>query len=475
MRRLSMALSLALVIAHTVASADPDEGDENELAQVIVTATRTPTLVKNEPLRVEAVPTEEIEENLTEAPGNITSLFQELPGIHLQASAAALGGATIQLRGMPGRDTLVLMDGLPLLGAEPDAFGPLQTQPLDLAQVEVIKGTASALYGASALGGVINLVSRTPDSGSSVLANANSRGGRDLSTFLADKGSGSWGGTLTAGVDTQTRQDIDHDGWTDLPNFERYTVRPRLWWNAGQERSFYLTAGFVHEDRDGGTMSGSTLPNGSPFADSLQTNRFDVGAVSHWALGSDEALNGRLSLASNRADSTFGTERVTSTLSTMYAEEAWSGNSRSHHWVVGAAFEHDEFYVPAASGVGYSYNVPAAFAQDEYAPSAYVTFAGSARLDAQNVYGTFFSPRLSVLLRQPGSPFSLRASVGGGFSTPTPFLDEIQSTSYGALLPLRSLHAERATTASFDAKWADEGWDLNAISQAAHEKVSAQA
>jgi len=455
-------LSLSLLSPHVSTAADSDQDDQNELNQVVVTSTRTPTLVKDEPLHVEAVPTEEIEENLTEAPGNVTSLFQELPGIHVQASAPGLGGAAMQLRGMPGRDTLVLVDGLPSLGAEADTFGVLQTPPLDLGQVEVIKGAASALYGASALSGVLNLVSRTPNSESSVLANVNSRGGRDASAFLADKGSGSLGGTLTAGADTQAREDTDSDGWADLPYYQRYTLRPRLWWNAGQDHSLFLTTGFVHEDREGGTMPRDVLPNGSPFPEALRTDRFDIGAVSHWAVENEGAINGRLSVSSNRQDSTFGSERVVSTMSTAYGEEAWSANSGAHRWVVGAAFEHDELSAPAVSGIQYSYNVPAVFAQDEYAPTAYVTVAGSARLDVQNIYGTFFSPRLSALLRKPGSPWSLRASAGEGFAAPTPFLDEIQSTSLAALLPLRSLRAERATTASLDAKWADEGWDVNA-------------
>jgi iron complex outermembrane receptor protein len=83
-------------------------------------------------------------------------------------------------------------------------------------------------------------------------------------------------------------------------------------------------------------------------------------------------------------------------------------------------------------------------------------------VDEQNVYGTFFSPRVSALLREPGSPWSLRASVGGGFAAPTPFVDEIEATGLGALLPLQGLRAERAVTESIDAKWADDGWDVNA-------------
>ena len=56
----------------------------------------------------------------------------------------------------------MLFDGLPLAGQQVGGLGLLQIPPMDLGQVEVIKGVASALYGAGAMGGVINLVARRP-------------------------------------------------------------------------------------------------------------------------------------------------------------------------------------------------------------------------------------------------------------------------------------------------------------------------
>jgi outer membrane receptor for ferrienterochelin and colicins len=437
--------------------------DENDsLEQIEVSATRTATLIRDEPLRVEAVPAEEIEENLTEQPGNLTSLLNELPSVRVQSAAPGLGGVGLQLRGMPTRETLVLTDGLPLLGAEPDAFGLLQTPPLDLKRVEVIKGAASALYGGSALGGVLNLVSQTADAEPAILANVSSRGGRDLEGFFTDKGSSGWSGTLMVGAHDQSREDISDEGWAELPGYRRYTLRPRLWWNAGPNRSLFLTAGLTDEYRDGGTMPGRLLPDGSEFAEALHTRRMDVGAVSRWLLDDGLELNGRVSLTSTHLDRTFGTQRIAWTQTTAYGEEAVSGSTHGHAWVLGLAFEHDALAAAAVPGVSYAYNVPAIFAQDEFAPTTWLKFAGSVRVDAHNDYGTFFSPRLSALLRQPESNWSLRASVGGGFAAPTPFVDEIEATGLSALLPLRGLHAERAVTESLDAKWADEGWDVNA-------------
>jgi iron complex outermembrane receptor protein len=218
-------------------------------------------LMKDEPVHVESVSTDEIAENLTESPGNVASIFLELPGMHVESVAPGLGSAAMQLRGMPSRDTLVLVDGLPLLGAEPDGFGILQTPPLDLERAEVIKGAASALYGASALGGVLNLASRGPTSGSSALASINSRGGRTAAGFLSIPGT-EWSGTLMASVDNQSREDIDGDGWTDLPYHQRYTVRPRVWFQQDQDQSLFLTAGFTDETRRGGTTPGAVLPDG---------------------------------------------------------------------------------------------------------------------------------------------------------------------------------------------------------------------
>lgn len=440
-------------------AAPRDDGDH--LDAVTVSATRTPTLVSDAPLPIEAVPAVEIEENLTVQPGNLSSLLHELPSVRVQSSAPALGGAGLQLRGMPARNTLVLTDGLPSLGAEPDAFNLLQTPPLDLKQVEVIKGAASALYGGAALGGVLNLVSQSPAADPAVLANINSRGGRDLVGFLTHRDAAAWGETLTVGVHDQSREDINGDGWADIAGYRRYTLRPRAWWSSEQGQSLFLTAGYTDETRRGGTLPGHFLPDASTFEQALETHRFDVGAVVKTNAWAATTLTGRYSATFAHVDRTFGAEQTNSSQTSLFAEETLSGTYNSHKWVAGVAFERVQLAASPVRGVGYTYNVPAILAQDDVEVAPWIAIAGSARVDANNAYGTYLSPRTSVLLRIPASPWSLRASIGTGFSAPTPFLDEIEATGLGALLPLRGLHAERAVTESLDAKWAGYGWDVN--------------
>ncbi|MFC4314746.1 TonB-dependent receptor plug domain-containing protein [Steroidobacter flavus] len=447
-------LSCWPVLAHS------EEEEEEETESVVVVATRSEALVRDQPIRVEVLPEEEIEENLTVQPGNLTSLLTELGGVHIQSTAAGLGGATLQMRGMPGRHTLVLQDGLPLLGAQPDAFGLLQTPPLDLGRVEVIKGVASALYGSGGLGGVLNLMSRKPGSEPEILLNRTSRGGTDAVGFVTDAISPEWGYSVTAGAHDQSREDIDDDGWADIAEYRRYTVRPRLFWENGEGASVFATLGLMDESRQGGSMRGQVLPDGTTFRDTLDSRRADAGLVTHMPLSGSKLFGSRWSFVRLERDRDFNGLVSEDVRTTGSGEATVSGAHEQHAWIAGVALDYDRFESARSSGVNYRYTVPAVFAQDEYAVSDAIKLAGSARVDDHNEYGTFVSPRLSALFRLE-EDWSLRASIGSGFAAPTLVADETEATSVALVEPLRGLDAERATSASVDMKWAENRWEIN--------------
>jgi outer membrane receptor for ferrienterochelin and colicins len=181
----------------------PKEAEEEEDEDVIIVqGTRLGRRLQDEPLRVEVIAGEEIEEKALMRPGNIAMLVNEIGGIRVQVTAPALGAANVRIQGLEGRYTQLLADNLPLYGGQASGLGLLQVPPTDLAQVEVIKGSVSALYGGSALGGVINLVSKRPGAAfeADILANATSRNGQDLTAYLAGPVSSRAGLSLTAGV-----------------------------------------------------------------------------------------------------------------------------------------------------------------------------------------------------------------------------------------------------------------------------------
>src|SRR6185436_13428896 len=153
---------------------------------VVVTATRSDRRIQDEPLRVEVIDREEIEEKALMTPGSVAMLLGETTGLRVQITGPSIGAANVRIQGLRGRYSQMLADGLPLYGAQGDSLSMLQVPPLDLGQVEIIKGVASALYGAAALGGVINLVSRGPhETESRFLVNATSQSGRDVAAYHA--------------------------------------------------------------------------------------------------------------------------------------------------------------------------------------------------------------------------------------------------------------------------------------------------
>lgn len=427
-----------------------DQVEEEVEEEIIVQGTRTRRRVQDEPIRVEVITREEIEEKLLMRPGQIAMLVNETPGVRVQVTSPALGAAIIRIQGMEGRYTLLLADGLPLYGGQASSLGVLQIAPTDLGQVEVIKGAASALYGPSALGGVINLVSRRPKdfAEAEVLANATTRNGQDITAYLASPLGSDWGGSVTGGAHRQSLQDLDEDGWIDMPGYERVTVRPRLFWKSAEGASAFVTVGAMREDREGGTLPGRTTPDGQPFRQAQDTDRLDAGLTVEVPLQGIGSLHLRGSAMRQDHCHVFGNVTEDDRHDTGFTEASLSGGSDATSWVGGLAYQVDRFRSETFPAFNYTHKVPGIFGKAEHQATSNLTLAGSARVDFHNEYGTQFSPRLSALYR-PG-PWTVRASVGRGSFAPTPFVEEIEAAGLSRLQPLGDVRAETATTGSAD-------------------------
>ena len=428
---------------------------------VVVTATRTTQRVQDLPLRVEVIPQEEIDEKLSMTPGDVAMMLTETNGLRVQVTSPATGAANVRVQGLRGRYTQIFSDGLPLYG-QAGSLNVLQIPPMDLAQVEVIKGVASALYGSAALGGVINLVSRRPKADQrerEVLFNRTSEGGTDGALWLSDKLGPKWGYTFLGGAHFQQVQDVNDDGWSDVPSYQRALARPRIFWEDGTGRSVFMTVGAMFEDRDGGTIEGARAPDGSPFPQTLTTTAIDAGVVGRFAMGPSRVLTFRSSGLVTSHDQRFGESRERDRHHTWFGETALTGAASRHTWVIGGAFQQDGYSSQEFPAFDYGYVVPSLFVQDDYAPLTWLSASASGRVDFHNEFGTFFSPRVSLLVR-PLPRWSARLSAGTGFYPPTPFLDEIDDVGLSRLTPLGNLEAERGRSASFDVSWRHESLEL---------------
>ncbi len=262
----------------------PEKGEEE---QVTVYATRTNARLQDLPLHVEVVSSDEINEELAMRPGDISMMLNEMGGMRVQTTSPGLGAASVRMQGMRGRYTAFLSDGLPLFGQQGAGLGLLQIPPMDLAQLEIIKGNASALYGSSAMAGVVNLISRRPTEKPirEFLINRSSLGATDGSFFLGSQFTPHWGATLLGGGYGQETQDLNHDGWADVAGYGRGVIRPRLFWDNKKGGTGFITSGVTYEDRTGGTISGKVLPEtGRPYTEALKSARYDLGGNVQWVL-----------------------------------------------------------------------------------------------------------------------------------------------------------------------------------------------
>jgi outer membrane receptor for ferrienterochelin and colicins len=417
---------------------------------VTVSATRTDRGLEDQPMRVEVLDAEEIDEKLMMTPGDVVMMLNEMGGMRVQATSPSLGAASVRIQGMRGRYTRFLSDGLPLFG-EQVSLGLMQIPPLDLGRVEVIKGVASSLYGAGAMSGVVNLVSRRPGAKPErqLLFNRSSRGATDVGLWYATPLTAQWGLTLLASANGQQRTDVDDDAWADLPKYARVVVRPRLFWDNHAGRTFFATAGGTWEDRTGGSMPGTVLaPAGGAYVEALDTRRSDVGAALQTLSASGVMWSARGSWTSQRQSHQYGEVTERDDHDTGFAELTLRRAIGRHMLVGGLAIERDRFRPIDLPRFAYTFTVPGVFAQDDLDVARWLAISASARLDEHSEFGTFISPRISGLLRR-GS-WSSRVSFGTGFFAPTPITEETEATGLSRLTVIDPLKPERGKSASFD-------------------------
>ena len=434
-----------------------------EVAGVTVSATRTGRRIEDEPLRVEALAEEEIEEKLMMTPGDITMMLNESSGLRVQVTAPSLGGAAVRVQGLRGRYTQLLADGLPLYGGQTGSLGLLQIPPMDLGRVEIIKGVASALYGGSALGGVINLISRRPgeEHQQELLLNQTTLQGSDAVAFLAGPMTRDWGYTALVGAHLQNKVDKDGDRWADLAAYERLVIRPRAYWSSPDGHSFLVTAGATIEEREGGSTKGGAERVGF-HPEGLRTNRYDAGLVGGYLLGKAVILSMRGTAAFQDHRHRFSdTDWENDEHFTWLGETSLTLPYRSSVWVIGAAIQGERYRGEEVTDFDFSHRTPGAFAQTTMNVFPALSFTASARVDAHSEYGTQVSPRISSLLRL-GEVWTLRASVGGGYFAPTPFIEETEVVGLRHLSVFGEIEAERARSASVDLGGALGALEVNA-------------
>jgi len=286
--RFSAALSgacapFALAVLSSLWPAAPLHADSptDVLDTLVVTGTRGERRLLDVPVRTEVVTRDEIERLHARDAGE--ALAHE-PGVLLQRIHGK-DGLAVWLQGLDADRVLVLLDGRPLSASTGSTVDLSQVGAVDIERIEIVKGAVSALYGSAAMGGVVNIITRTPDKplGASLSLDAGSFGtdrtrGDELlgERRLAARGAVRQGAlevTLNADVrdgegfdldtdtyDTEgaagTRADLSTDIGLRLGKRDRLSARS-AWYTADTERDFATFAPGVGdiEKLDAATVS----------------------------------------------------------------------------------------------------------------------------------------------------------------------------------------------------------------------------
>jgi outer membrane receptor for ferrienterochelin and colicins len=134
-----------------------DTTNVNQLEEVVITATRTVRQLSSIPLAVTLVSSKEIKKTgIT----RLKNILQEQTGIVFVTDASGFEG--IQMQGLSSAYTLILIDGVPLVGRSSGKLDLKRLTVNNIKQIEVVKGPSSSLYGSEAIGGVINIITERP-------------------------------------------------------------------------------------------------------------------------------------------------------------------------------------------------------------------------------------------------------------------------------------------------------------------------
>lgn len=273
------------------------------LAPVVVTGTRTERTQEDAPVRTEVVSREEIDRmharTLTEALANV-------PGVLLRP-VTGKAGYEVSMQGLSSEQVLVLVDGLPVTASTGSTVDLSQIALAGVERIEIVKGALSAQYGSSAMGGVINVITRAPSQGFSAElgGDVGSYGEQNPSGNASDAASKHLYARLNTGNDTvRLGLSVDarnSDGFDPTPDtwpqpgdaVDRRQMDARLDWQPSVDQKFMLGYGYFTENaesRFSTTLPGNTLNQSKD--EEVTRHRFTGGYTRSFDSGLKFQLNG---------------------------------------------------------------------------------------------------------------------------------------------------------------------------------------
>lgn len=420
------------------------EPSDNALNEVVVSITRSNRSIENIPVKVDVVSAEDVSEKGLMQPSNIASLFNETTGVMTQQTSLVSGATSLRMMGLPGRYTTILNNGMPLYQGYSGGLSIVQIAPMNLQQVEFIKGNASTLYGGGAIGGVVNLITKKPQNKRdlSFLVNSTSAKGWDASEFYSQK----WnkiGTTIFSTYDHSAAFDPDHTGFSVIPQMNRITFNPTIFLYLDKKTSVSFGVNTLFEHRFGGDMrvlEGQADSTHQFFQRNNSTRISTQLSLQHqWNDHHQFNLKNSISYFGNHIlmpDVNMMGKQISS-----FTEINNQWNVANNEWIVGANLWTDHYSPLQQSISAYQLITAGAFIQNTWNPVSWFSIESGIRLDQSNVKMSsqksqfFILPSIN-LMAKINRHFNTRLGGGLGYKMPSPFGFETEETLYDPVLPL---------------------------------------
>lgn len=444
----------AVLVARSAWGDDPAE----EVPEVVVTGSRTERRLADSAAATEVISRQDIEASGAE---NVAGVLEEHSG--LDVTRSNVSGGNVRIQGLDARYVLILVNGERVAGRVDGAIDLARFPVEDIQRIEILRGPSSALYGADAIGGVINLITRAPTRpweadgharyGSLNSVDASARGGMLRGPFTA---------SLAGGYHRRDGFDLNPaDAATDGSAFDAGNASGRVSWRASDALTLVATADwFMRHQRAVDSGPGGALYDRQNLTETLSASLSPT-----FTLGRDRRTRLRVSAwYTLYRDQFLRDQRGSDALDQYQQTQNHIANASAvldhtlhprHVLTVGAEgyFEHltaDRL----RNGSGDRQRL-AAFAQHQWTPLDRFMVVPGVRVDIDSQFGVAPTPKLQ-LRWDPLPALALRASYGWGFRAPSfqELLLVFQNPTAGYVIEGNAdLQPERSRAVNVSAEW----------------------
>ncbi len=394
------------------------------LQEVVITGTLKAVSRLESPVPVEIYTAAFFKKNPTP---NIFEALQNVNGVRPQLNCNVCNTGDIHINGLEGPYTLVLIDGMPIVSGLSTVYGLSGIPNSLIEQVEIVKGPASSLYGSEAVGGLINIITKLPETAPIFFADSNINTWGEWNIDAGFKSKVGEKATLLFGTNYfkyDNPIDINNDNFTDVTLQNRISIFQKWNFKRKDNRKFSLASRYFYEDRWGGEMNWNKSYRGGNkvYGESIYTSRYEL--IGEYQLPFSEDVMFQFSYSDHDQNSVYGDTPYLAQQRIGFGQFLWYKKIKNHDFLVGAAVRYNYYNDnTTATPNPDEVTIPSIFVQDEIDFDEKQSLLLGLRYDYDERHGNIFTPRLAYRFKPTDSDI-IRLNAGTGFRVVNLFTEE---------------------------------------------------